>query len=250
MTNRLPAGRLALAVAMLVLVSGSSALAQAGAAAWKAAKIYVPAALANGGPDCESEIGGKCAAAIKPGKHPVILFLHGCGGPRSPRTFLGLGAVVVAPNSFADGSGCKVDAAYMVKLVGVRHGDIAYAAGQLKAATWADPGKLVLAGYSNGAQTTATYPGDEFKARVIVAWTCNNPRVASQNGVMGKGPALALLGTADEFYKKVGIGGDCNAALAKREGSRSILIKGGSHEILDHAETKAAVAAFVPVVIK
>jgi hypothetical protein len=67
---------------------------------------------------------------------------------------------------------------------------------------------------------------------------------------MGKGPALALLGTADEFYKKVGIGGDCNAALAKREGSRSILIKGGSHEILDHAETKAAVAAFVPVVIK
>jgi dienelactone hydrolase len=187
---------------------------------------------------------------IKPGKHPVILFLHGCGGPRSPRTFLGLGAVVVAPNSFADGSGCKADAAYMVKLVGVRHGDIAYAAGQLKAATWADPGKLVLAGYSNGAQTTATYPGDEFKARVIVAWTCNNPRVASQNGVMGKGPALALLGTADEFYKKVGIGGDCNAALAKREGSRSILIKGGSHEILDHAETKAAVAAFVPVVIK
>jgi dienelactone hydrolase len=250
MTNRLPAGRLALAASMLVLVSGSSAMAQAGAAAWKSAKIYVPAALATGGADCESEIGGKCASALKPGKHPVILFLHGCGGPRSPRTFLGLGAIVVAPNSFADGSGCKADAAYMVKLVGVRHGDIAYAAGQLKAATWADPGKLVLAGYSNGAQTTATYPGDEFKARVIVAWTCNNPRVASQNGVMGKGPALALLGTADEFYKKIGISGDCNAALAKREGSRSILIKGGSHEILDHAETKAAIAAFVPVVIK
>ena len=66
----------------------------------------------------------------------------------------------------------------------------------------------------------------------------------------GNGPALALLGTADEFYKKVGITGDCNAALAKREGCRSILIKGGSHVILDHTETRAAVAAFVPGVIK
>jgi dienelactone hydrolase len=250
MTTHLPAVRLALAVAMLVFASGSAALAQAGAVAWKAAKIYVPAALATSGADCESDIAGKCASGIKPGKHPVILFLHGCGGPRSPRTFLGLGAIVVAPNSFADGSGCKADAAYMVKLVGVRHGDVAFAASQLKAAPWADPARLVLAGYSNGAQTTATYPGDEFKARIIVAWTCNNPRVAAQNGVKGNGPALALLGTADEFYKKVGITGDCNAALAKREGSRSILIKGGSHEILDHAETRAAVAAFVPGVIK
>ena len=249
MTSFVAGARLVLAAASIVFACAGIAHAQAGAAAWKAAKIYVPAALAAGGADCESDVGGKCTA-IKPGKHPVIVFLHGCGGPRSPRTFLGLGAIVVAPNSFAGGASCKPDAAYMVKLVGERHGDVAYAASQLKAAPWADPARLVLAGYSNGAQTTATYPGDEFKARIIVAWTCNNPRVAAQNGTKGNGPALALLGTADEFYKKVGITGDCNAALAKREGSRSILIKGGSHEILDHAETRAAVAAFVPGVIK
>jgi hypothetical protein len=74
--------------------------------------------------------------------------------------------------------------------------------------------------------------------------------VPSQNGVKGKGPALAVLGTADDFYKKIGISGDCGAALANREGSRSVLIKGGTHEILDHAETRAAVSAFLPGVLK
>jgi len=158
--------------------------------------------------------------------------------------------IVIAPNSFAGGGACKADAAYMAKLVADRHADVAYAANELSAAPWADPARLVLAGYSNGAQTAATYSGNEFKARVIVAWTCNNPRAPAQNGVQGSGPALALLGTADEFYKKVGIDGDCGAALAKREGSRSVLIKGGSHEILDHAKTRAALAAFMPGVLK
>lgn len=250
MSARRLGARGTLAVAFCVLGGMGAANAQAGVAAWKAGKIYVPASLATNNADCDDTIGGKCDGLIKPGKHPVILFLHGCGGPRSPRTFQGSGAIVIAPNSFADGSACKPDAAYMVKLVGARHGDISYAAGQIKAATWADPAKLVLAGFSNGGQTAATYAGDEFKARVIVAWTCNNPRVAAQTGMKGSGPALAVLGTADEYYKKIGITGDCGDALAKREGSRSILIKGGGHEILDHAETRAAVSAFLPAVLK
>ena len=250
MTLRFLGGRVALAVITLALAGGGAALAQAGSAAWKGGKIYVPAALATNNADCESEIGGKCEASIKPGKHPVVVFLHGCGGPRSARTFFGFGAVVVSPNSFAGGASCKTDAAAIAKLLTDRYTDVAFAASQLKAAAWADPAKLVLAGYSNGGQTTATYAGDEFKARIIVAWTCNNPRAPSQNGVKGTGPALAVLGTADDFYKKIGITGDCNDALAKREGSRSVLIKGGSHEILDHAETRAAVSAFLPAVLK
>jgi dienelactone hydrolase len=250
MISRISVGRTALAVTLLVSAGGGAAHAQAGAAAWKGGKIYVPAALATSNADCESETSGKCESMIKPGKHPVVVFLHGCGGPRSARTFQGFGAIVVAPNSFAGGASCKTDAAAIAKLLTDRYADVAFAAGQLKAAAWADPAKLVLAGYSNGGQTTATYAGDEFKARIIVAWTCNNPRAPSQNGVKGKGPVLAVLGTADDFYKKIGISGDCGDALAKREGSRSVLIKGGTHEILDHAETRAAVSAFLPAVLK
>jgi dienelactone hydrolase len=236
--------------AALLLAAGSGTASAQVAASWKGGKIYVPAALTSNNADCEGEIGGKCEGIIKDGKHPVILFMHGCGGPRSPRTFMGFGAIVVAPNSLAAGAACKPDAAYMVKQVSDRQGHIAYAASQLKAASWADPAKLILAGYSNGAQTSATYPGDEFKARVIVAWTCNNPRAPAQNGMKGSGPALAVLGTSDDYYQKIGISGDCGAALANRAGSKSILIKGGTHEILDHAETRAAVSAFLPAVLK
>lgn len=74
--------------------------------------------------------------------------------------------------------------------------------------------------------------------------------IPSQNGVRGSGPALTVLGTADAFYTTIGLSGDCGAALADRPGSKSIPIPGGAHEILDHAETRSAVSAFVPALFK
>jgi dienelactone hydrolase len=231
-------------------LSVNAAAAEAGASAWKAGKIYVPASLSKSGKACESAIPGECAGEIKNGKHPVIVFMHGCGGPRTPKPFFNLGAIIVAPNSFANGRTCKVPPRALVKLLKSRHGDVAYAAEQVKAAPWADPAKLILAGFSNGAQTTATYPGEEFKARIIIAWTCNNPYAKWENGVRGSGPVLALLGTADEHYKKFKMTGNCGAAVAKRPNSRSIMVPGGGHEIFTDKMTMEAVAKFVPVVIE
>lgn len=219
--------------------------AQESGAAWKAGKIFVPASLTASGAACDSDIGGACIAGIKPGKHPVIVFLHGCGGPRKPKSLIDQNAIVVAPNSFADGSRCEADSAAIAKLVAKRFVDVYDAAAQVKAAPWADAAKLVLAGFSNGGQTAAVYPGDEFTARIIVAWTCTHPRRQELNGVSGNGPVLAVLGTNDEFYKKIKVTGDCGAALAKRPASRSVLIPGGGHEIIDHKDTRSAVTDFL-----
>lgn len=227
-----------------------AAEAQDGAAAWKAGKIFVPASLSASGKSCESDVGGACIADIKPGRHPVIVFLHGCGGPRKPASLVEQGAIVVAPNSFAGGAKCVADPVEIGKLITRRHGDVAYAAAQVKAAPWADPGRIVLAGFSNGGQTVAVYPGAEFKARVIVAWTCTNPRRPEMNGVKGSEPVLAVLGSNDEFYKKINIGGDCGSALSKRAGSSNVMIKGGGHEIIDHKETRDAATPFLAIVLK
>lgn len=248
MTFKSMAARAALA-AGFVCVLGASAFAQE--AAWKAGRMFVPGALMQDGKPCGSEAGGKCVAGLKPGKHPVVLFLHGCGGPRTPNVFFALGAIIVAPNSFSQGAKCNEnDMNAMVALLKSRGQEVAFASKQLRESSYADPDKLILAGYSQGGQLTAIYPGSEFKARVMVAWTCTH-KSPQLTGLKGSGPALAVLGTNDEYFRKVGISGNCDSAVASRGGpSKSVLIKGGSHEILDHAETKAAVAAFLPEVLK
>ena len=113
------AGRIALPVlvfaATLAAASPAGAqpnpeLAKASETAWKAGRIYVPAELSTTGKPCESAPGGACEKTIKEGRHPVIVFLHGCDGPKNPATFLGHGAIVVAPNSLAGGKMCRYDA--------------------------------------------------------------------------------------------------------------------------------------------
>ncbi len=241
------AGRAALA---FTAVCAFASIASAQEASWKAGRMYVPSALMNTGKPCGGDVNA-CVKDLKPGKHPVILFMHGCGGPAVPNAFFALGAIIVAPNSFAQGQKCNVnDGNAMLALLKARGQEINYISKLLRESSYADPDKLILAGFSQGGQITAIYPGNEFKARVMVAWTCThkNPNFS---GVKGSGPILGVLSSGDDYFKKVGISGNCDAIAAQRGGpSKSVTIKGTSHEILDHPETKAAVAAFIPEVLK
>jgi dienelactone hydrolase len=236
----------AIILSAAALLFAGAAQAQSGATSWTNGRLYVPAALSTSGTACESPLDGACNQQVKPGRHPVIVFLHGCRGPRKPSPFLDVGAIVVAPDSFSTGLKCTTDRVKLSEVVAARHIDVAYAAGRIAAAPWGDRQRLVLAGYSNGGQTAATYPGGEFKARVLVAWTCNNQLDATQNGVRGSGPVLAVLATTYSLYKRLGIAGDCGEAVKDRgAGSRSILIDSSTHDVLDHAITREAVAKFI-----
>lgn len=233
------------------LAFSGAAYAEPGEASWIAGRLYIPAALSTSGAVCESPLDGTCNHQIRPGRHPVIVFLHGCRGPRKPTVFLEVGAIVVAPDSFSTGLRCTTDRAKLSQVVAARHIDVAYATGRIAAAPWGDRQRLVLAGYSNGGQTAATYAGHEFKARVLIAWTCNNQHDATQNGVKGSGPVLAVIATTYSLYKRLGISGDCGEAVKDRgPNSRSILIDSSSHDVLDHAITRDAVAQFIPAVLR
>jgi hypothetical protein len=240
----------AVAFAALFLASAGSAAAQE--EAWNAGRIFLPASLSQTGEACVSKIGGKCADRIAEGRHPVILFMHGCKNTR-PKAFLELGAIVVAPNSFWQGERCTLNVAEMAKLLSVRMLDVTDAAKQLRAAPWADPARLVLAGYSQGGIAAALYEGPEFKARIVIAWPCQlRPSGPSgpETGVRGEGPVLAIQSRNDAHYQRLGIEGDCGPEISGRPGSHSVLIPGNIREIMDNPATREAIAAFVPEVLR
>jgi len=67
---------------------------------------------------------------------------------------------------------------------------------QLQAAPWADPARLVLAGYSQGGIAAALYDGPEFKARIIIAWPCqlrSSGPSGPETGVRGEGPVVLVF---------------------------------------------------------
>jgi hypothetical protein len=241
----------ALAFAAFLLAGAGSAFAQD--EAWNAGTIFIPAPLSAAGEGCAGRIGGKCMDRIAEGRHPVILFLHGCNGARRPRALLNLGAIVVEPNSFWQGERCTLNVAEMAKLLSLRANDLADAVRQLKAARWADPARLVLAGYSQGGVAAALYEGPEFRARIVIAWPCQlRPTGPSgpETGVRGKGPVLAIQSRNDTLYERLGIEGDCGPEISGRPGSRSVLISGNTHEIMAHPTTREAISAFVPEVLR
>jgi hypothetical protein len=243
--------KLAVVLAALVFASAGSAAAQD--EAWNAGKIFVPASFSHSGEACVGRIGGKCMDRIAKGPYPVILFMHGCNATRRPKAFLDLGAIVVEPNSFWQGERCTLNAAEMAKLLSVRASDLADAAKQLKAAQWADPARLVLAGFDQGGVAAALYDGPEFKARIVIAWPCQlRPTGPSgpETGVHGEGPVLAIQSRNDKLYERLHIEGDCGPEISGRPGSRSVLISGNPHEIMNHPATREAIAAFVPEVLR
>ena len=238
------------ALAAFALMSASAAAQEE---AWNAGRIFVPAPLSQTGESCVSKIGGKCMDRTIEGRHPVILFLHGCNATQRPKAFLGLGAIVVTPNSFWQGERCTLNAAETAKLLSGRANDLADGVKHLKVAAWADPKQLLLAGYGPGGIAAALYDGPEFKARIVIAWPCQ-PRSLGpsgpEEGVHGQGPVLAIQSRNDEFYKHLNIEGDCGPEISGRPGSRSVLIPGNTHEIMDHPATREAIAAFVPEALR
>jgi hypothetical protein len=195
---------------------------------------------------------------------PVIVFLHGSSGlglkaiGEWQQWLCGLGYASVAPDSFvlADRVTYKspIDKASYEKSHALRASEIRPMLDALRGQAWADTGRLVLAGTSEGAVPVARYSGTEFSARMLFAWSCetNYFVTAPMNAFEAGKPVLNVISSTDPFFSKTNawLGnadaqGHCGAALAGQPKASVLLVPGAPHTLLNLPGARSAAAGFL-----
>ena len=195
---------------------------------------------------------------------PVIVFLHGSSGlglkaiGEWQQWLCGLGYASVAPDSFvlADRVTYKspIDKASYEKIHALRASEIRPMLDALRGQAWADTGRLVLAGTSEGAVPVARYNGTEFSARMLFAWSCetNYFVTAPMNAFEPGKPVLNVISSTDPFFSKTNawLGnaeaqGHCGAALAGQSKASVLLVPGAPHTLLNLPGARSAAAGFL-----
>jgi dienelactone hydrolase len=188
---------------------------------------------------------------------PVILYVHGCTGIGNGPFFRALaraGYVVIAPDSMARRyRPLQCDpktrtGGYNRFVYDFRLTEISYALDRLKRLPWVDQHKVFLIGVSEGGVAAALYRGDEFRARVIAQWTCTGAPLVQGIFAPLDEPVLSIVRDADPWYDKSRTRnqrGDCGAFMQGRRNSRSIVLKGGGHNILGERENVRAILEFI-----
>ncbi|CAD7847209.1 MAG: hypothetical protein [Olavius algarvensis Gamma 3 endosymbiont] len=189
------------------------------------------------------------ANKIKPEiKLPAVVYLHGCAGNRNGdywgKLVNGLGFAFFAPDSLARPRESLCDTGNMKKLrIPLRNSELRYARRQLKRLDWIDQSRIVLLGFSEGAQTAAAYSGDEFAAIVLMGTNCRfsggSPKAASSIAV------LSLMGKNDRYYEGLG----CRIKRTV-SGSKSRVIDGAGHNLRNNKEAVSEIRKFLQYVLR
>ena len=225
-------------------------------ASWRSAAVGVPDVYADGIDDrcpCSRSWEG-CYGLVSEGcldrmtsrrKLPVVVFMHGCTGPDAAtvKHFALLGYITVAPNSFAESrrtTACAAAGSDDQSTLHRRSGEARHAAERLGALPWVDRSKLVLAGFGEGGMTAALYGGDEFGARIVLGWSCNEGSDASE-GLRGVPSHPARAVTRAQDPSKKAYPADCGPFLGKQPHSTSIV----GRDVLQQATTWNALTSFL-----
>lgn len=281
---RFPAPVRALAVP-LVLLAALNAAAQTPAAAPASAPqgevsgtawVHTPASLlevvrqadlflparATGGTDFAGKF--KDAPATSGPRLPVVLFLHGSSGLGSAaiadyQRWLGTqGFASVAPNSFALPGHVSykspIDKASYERIHALRASEIAPTLQALAQQPWADLSRLVLVGTSEGAVPVARYPGPEFAARILYAWSCEDNYFvdAPRNAFADRKPVLNVISASDPYFSRANpwlgnaaAAGHCGAALKGHPAASVLLVPDAPHTLFNLPAARNATAGFL-----
>jgi len=195
---------------------------------------------------------------------PVVVFLHGSSGlglkaiGEWQKWLCGLGYASIAPDSFALMGHVTykspIDKDSYERIHALRASEIDPTLQALKSQNWADIGRLVLAGTSEGAVPVARYAGSEFIARILFAWSCENNYFvkAPQNAFEVSKPVLNVISASDPFFSKSNswLGnsealGHCGGALAGNPNASVLLVPNAPHTLLNLPAARNATAGFL-----
>lgn len=225
------------------------------------ADVVLPAA-ATGGAVFTGKF--KDAPTTAKARVPVVLFLHGSSGlglkaiGEWQQWLATLGVASIAPDSFALPGHVTYKSPIAVdsyeRIHALRASEIAPTLAALKAAPWADAGKLVLAGTSEGSVPVARQAGNDFAAKMMFAWSCeaNYFVQAPKNAFTPEQPVLNIISNVDPFFSRSNtwLGnadavGHCGAALKGLPKAAVLLVPDAPHTLINFPAARHAVAGFL-----
>lgn len=236
------------------------------AASVQQADVCLPAAVTGGAVFC-----GKFKDAPRVGAKavPVVVFLHGSSGlglkaiGEWQQWLAGLGYASIAPDSFTlpDRATYKspIDKDAYERMHALRASEIAPAVVALRGLPWADTGRLVLAGTSEGAVPVARHAGTEFAARMLYAWSCEaNYFVRETKNAFEAGkPVLNVISSTDPFFSRsnswlgnADAKGHCGAVLKDNARAAVLLVPDAPHTLLNLPAARSATAGFLSQAVK
>jgi dienelactone hydrolase len=204
------------------------------------------------------------APATKGERVPVVLFMHGSSGlglkaiGEWQQWLATLGIASLAPDSFALTGRVTYKSPISVsqyeQIHAMRESEIAPSLLALQSAVWADAGRIVLAGSSEGGVPVARFPGKAFAARMVFSWSCeaNYFVAAPRNAFEPDKPVLNVISQTDPFFSRSNtwLGNDaaqghCGDALKSNPRAAVVLIPGAPHTLLNLPAARHAVAGFM-----
>ncbi len=230
------------------------------------ADVCLPAAATGGAIFCGKF---KNLPAVAGKRVPLVVFLHGSSGlglkaiGEWQQWLAGLGYASVAPDSFALAGHVSykspIDKESYEKIHALRASEIAPMLAAVKNLSWVDSSQLILAGTSEGSVPVARYPGTEFKARILYAWSCETNYFVTQpqNAFEPGKPVLNVISASDPFFSpsNTWLGnaqaqGHCAAALKDNPQAAVLLVPNAPHTLLNLPATRSATAGFLSQVVK
>lgn len=197
---------------------------------------------------------------------PVVLFLHGSGGlhenTRSWQRWLAmeLNLPSLAPNSLAQPDRIRYQSPVAKEVYervhATRAAELQAGLECLRACSWVDPHKVVVAGTSEGAVAVARMEPGLALGRILYSWSCESNYFVEQHGTRfgAQEPVLNVVSTDDPYFRPENpwnaeatddLEGHAGASVKGNPNATIVLISGAPHTLYNLSPARHSTKAFL-----